>query len=366
MRAHNVMEDIVSKYLDEMFSMRFDICTCDICRQDVMAYVLTRLSPKYVTGDSGAVNTLMEQVRAEQSSLVLKEIVNAVRLISEHPRHQKGQDHEEAYQLLMKQIKIDRGADFSQYRDRVLKRRIALRMRAHEVKSYSEYLQVLIHTPEEYEHLFEVLTINVSSFFRDKSVWDQLRDEVFPEIIRAKRAQHGLKKIRIWSAGCSHGEEPYSLAILLYELLENDDAGIRVEIIGTDIDKECLRQAEKGRYGLESMKGMSPHYLRRFFIAVKDEFQVVPHVQAMVKFKDCNLITDPGIDAVDMVICRNVFIYFNRSLQEHLIMKYYDALNKDGFFVMGNSENLLGEARHVFKVIDSMHRIYQKIETKRR
>jgi chemotaxis protein methyltransferase CheR len=169
----------------------------------------------------------------------------------------------------------------------------------------------------------------------------------------------------VWSAGCSHGEEPYSAAILLYELLEKNNTGIKVEIVGTDIDKECLRRAAIGRYSKESMKTVTPYYLRRFFIPVQDEFQVVPHVKEMVQFKEYNLIHDPGISRVDVVICRNVFIYFNRSLQEHLIMKYYDALNENGYFIMGNSENLLGDARHVFKTIDGMCRIYQKIKLQR-
>lgn len=362
MQARNIMEDIVKKYLDEMLALRFDMCTCDICRQDIIAYTLSRLPPKYVTTDSGAIHAIMQQVRVEQSSLILKELVVAINVIGKEPRHEEGQDRNLAYKLLMEQIKADRGADFSHYRDKVLKRRIALRMRARNVNSYSEYLQVLIHSPEEYEKLFEVLTINVSSFFRDAPVWKKLRTEILPELIARKKQQSaGMRKIRIWSAGCSHGEEPYSLAILLYELLENEEVEINVEIIATDIDKDCLVKGKAGRYDQMSVKDLNPHYLRRFFIPIKDEFQVVPHVQEFVTFKELNLIHDPGITGVDMVICRNVFIYFNRSLQEYLIMKFHGALVRDGFFVMGNSENLLGEARQVFDSVDSLLRIYKKI-----
>ena len=360
MKAHNIMEDIVAKYLDEMLAMRFDICTCETCREDIFAYVLTRVPARYVTTDSGAMHTMVEQVRVEQSSVILKEIVNGIRIIGENPRHEERQDREEAYGLLMKQIKADRGVDFSQYRDRVLKRRIALRMRAHNCKSYAEYLQVLVHKPEEYDQLFDVLTINVSSFFRDKHVWDKLRQEILPAIIEAKKNQHGFKRIKIWSAGCSHGEEPYSLAILLYELLEKDNFSIKAEVYATDIDKECLRQATQGRYDASVMKTVSPYYLKRFFLKVGDEYQVVPHVKEMVRVKELNLIHDPGIIGVDMVVCRNVFIYFNRSLQEHLIMKFYESLEDRGYFLMGNSENMLGEARHVFDSVDTLCRIYQK------
>ncbi|MCK4994966.1 MAG: late competence development ComFB family protein [Candidatus Omnitrophica bacterium] len=362
MQARNIMEDIVKKYLDEMLALRFDICTCELCRQDVIAYALSRLPAKYVTTDSGAIQTIMQQIRVDQSSLVLKELVAAITVIGKEPRHEEGQDRNQAYKLLMQQIKADRGADFSQYRDKVLKRRIALRMRARNANSYSEYLQVLIHSSEEYEKLFEVLTINVSSFFRDAAVWDKLRTEILPELIaRKKQLKGSMRKIRIWSAGCSHGEEPYSLAIMLYELLEKEEVEINVEIVATDIDKVCLAKGKAGRYDQISVKDLNPHYLRRFFIPIKDEFQIVPHVQAFVTFKELNLIHDQGVMGVDMVICRNVFIYFNRSLQEYLIMKFHGTLGQDGFFVMGNSESLLGEARQVFDVVDSSLRIYKKL-----
>ncbi len=362
MQARNIMEDIVKRYLDEMFALRFDVCTCDVCRQDIIAYALSRLPPKYVTTDSDAIQTIINQVRVEQSALILKELIEAINIIVKAPRHHDGQDRNKAYKLLMEQIKADRGADFSHYRDKVLKRRIALRMRARNVSSYSQYLQVLIHSPEEYKKLFEVLTINVSSFFRDASVWEKLRTQIFPAIIESKKQQKtGIRKIRIWSAGCSHGEEPYSLAIMLYELIEKEEVEINVEIIATDIDKNCLAKGRAGRYDQTSVKDLNKHYIRRFFIPVKDEFQIVPHVKEFVTFKELNLIHDPGVMGVDMVICRNVFIYFNRSLQEYLIMKFHGALVQDGYFVMGNSEILLGEARLVFDNVNSRLRIYKKI-----
>lgn len=362
MASRNIMEDIVKKYLDEMLSMRFDICTCQTCREDIIAYALSRLPTKYVGADAEEIHIIIENLRVEQSAAVLKELVSAIKTIGEKPRHEEKQDREHAYQLLMKQIKLDRGVDFSHYRDRVLKRRIALRMRECNTRTYFDYLQILIHQPEEYEKLFDVLTINVSSFFRDQDVWDKLKHSILPEIIAQKKQLQGFRKIKIWSAGCSHGEEPYSLAILLYELLENENADIKVEIVASDIDKDCLKQGRSGRYNKESVKGMNPYYLRRFFIPIADEFQVVPHVKDLVHFKELNLIHDPGVQGVDMVVCRNVFIYFNRSLQEYLIMKFHEALLRNGYFVMGNSENLLGEARHVFNVIDGMLRIYQKIK----
>ena len=143
MRAYNIMEDIVKKYLDEMLAIRFDICTCDKCRQDIAAYVLTRIPPKYVTTETGAMHTLIDQIKVEQASVILKELVEAINFVSTHPKHIIPDDKKNAYNLLMQQIKLDRGVDFSHYREQVLKRRIAVRMRARKVTSYSDYLQIL-------------------------------------------------------------------------------------------------------------------------------------------------------------------------------------------------------------------------------
>ncbi|MBI4845945.1 MAG: late competence development ComFB family protein [Candidatus Omnitrophica bacterium] len=365
MKAYNIMEDIVKKYLNDMFAMRFDVCKCDICKEDIVAYVLSRVPPKYVTSDSGAMRTLIDQTKVEQSSVILKELVKAMELVAEKPRHEVEKEQtEEAYQLLMQQIKLDRGADFSHYRDRLLKRRIALRMRACNVNSYSEYLQVLVHRPQEYEKLFEVMTINVSSFFRDAHVWAKLNESIFPEIIARKKEYPG-QKIRIWSAGCSHGEEPYTLAISFYLLLELEKPAPGLEIVATDIDKECLQLAKAAKYSKECIKTLSPYLQKRFFIPIEDKYQVVPHVKDFVRVQEKNLIHDPSVSDADMVLCRNVFIYFNRSLQEHLIMKFYEALSVGGYFVLGTSENLLGEARDLFETVDGECRIYRKIKLKR-
>ena len=361
MNARNIMEEIVQKYMNEMLAMRFDVCTCDVCKQDILAYVLSRVPARYVTTESGAMHTMMEQLRVEQSSQILKELVKAIELVTSKPRHEIGGDQDAAYTLLMEQIKLDRGVDFSHYRDRVLKRRIALRMRARNAKTYSEYLQVLTHDADEYEELFDVLTINVSSFFRDTVVWDMLRRQLLPKIIAAKQAR-GERTIRVWSAGCAHGEEPYSLAMTFYELLEHQPPhSITVEITATDIDKESLRLAQAAQYESDVMANVDPRRLQRFFIPVEKKFQVAPQIKEMVKFRELNLIHQPGINGVDLILCRNVFIYFNRSLQEHLIMKFHESLAEGGYFVMGNSETMLGEARQVFESVDMVCRVYQKI-----
>ncbi|MCM8812309.1 MAG: late competence development ComFB family protein [Candidatus Omnitrophica bacterium] len=359
-RARNIMEAIVAKHLDDMLRPRRDICTCKRCRDDIYAYALSRIPARYVTSEAGAMHTHIEQVAVEQSSLILKELLNAIQVVSSNPRHEKQDDRQNAYKLLMKQIMLDRGVDFSQYRERMLQRRIAVRMRERKVETYPEYLQILTHEPQEYEALFDVLTINVSSFFRDDAVWEKLENEIVPEII-GRKAPAG-SPVRIWSAGCSHGEEPYSLAIMLYELLETHPRGVRFEIVATDIDKACLRQAGKGHYRRDVLRNVNARRLKRFFLPVDDEFIVVPHIKTAVHFEERNLIHDAGISGVDMILCRNVFIYFNRSLQEQLIMKYYYCLAEGGYFIMGNSETLLGEARELFREVDAACRIYQKLK----
>ncbi|MBU4305685.1 MAG: late competence development ComFB family protein, partial [Candidatus Omnitrophica bacterium] len=134
MQAHNIMEDIVKNYLDEILSMRFDVCTCDICRQNILAYTLSRVPAQYVTTEIGAMHTLIEQIKVEHSSKILRELIVAIQLVKDNPRHEKIEDDNQAYQLLLKQIKLDRGADFSHYREALLKRRMNLRMKMCKVR----------------------------------------------------------------------------------------------------------------------------------------------------------------------------------------------------------------------------------------
>lgn len=184
------------------------------------------------------------------------------------------------FQLLLYKIKNERGFDFLQYRPALLKRRIDARLKARRVDNYIEYIGLLNREPEEYEKLIDVATINVTEFFRDPAAWQVVRDRILPGLIQNKD-QKGQRLIRVWSAGTSGGEEAYTLAILLRELLGECLKEFRVKIYGTDIDRASLERAKLGEYPPESVRNVSPSLLKKIFyfygkIVCGDRFSSAP------------------------------------------------------------------------------------------
>lgn len=354
----NIVEDIAADFLNIALMLRYDICTCPICRNDMLAYVLSRVPAKYITTEQGALHTIIEQTKVEHEAEIARAIISAIEIVSKNPRHALREDKKQTFQLLLNKIFEDRGLDFRHYRQEILKRRTALRMRANNVESYSEYLRLLIKKPEEYDKLFEVLYINVSEFFRDSEIWVTLK-YLLENLIRQK-TQRNERAIRIWSAGCANGEEPYSVAILLKEILKYGINQFSLEIIGTDIDKKCLRLAEIAEYSRDNLKNVDEKYLKSYFIALRRNYQLKKEIKDMVRFQYLDLISQDIIAETDIVLCRNVFIYFERSLQEQLLMKFYRALKTGGYLIMGKVETILREAKEIFEEIDANAHIYRK------
>ncbi|HIC94512.1 MAG TPA: protein-glutamate O-methyltransferase CheR [Anaerolineae bacterium] len=259
---------------------------------------------------------------------------------------------------LLEKVRRERGLDCRQYKINFLKRRLAVRLRARGVESYREYMRLL--DEEEYEKLFEALTINLSYFFRDGTTFEALRDKVLRPLLREK-AERGSRLIRVWSAGCAGGEEPYSVAILFHELLGGELKNWRVHILATDLDARALEKAKRGVYGEFSFRGMDPKYLRRYFVPLpQGEYAIKPQVVALVKFERRDLIADPPPRRLDLILCRNVLIYFTREQQEKLLHKFHHALNEGGYLLIGKTEVLMGTAARLFKPLDPKERIYIK------
>lgn len=186
MRLKNIIEDIARDFLNSALTLRYDICTCDLCKNDMLAYILSRVPARYVTTEEGSLYTIIEQTKLENEAVIAREIIKAIDVVSKNPRHKPKEDKEEAFRLLLTKIFEDRGLDFRHYHPQLLKRRIALRIRANGLNSYSEYLRLLINNPSEYEELFDVLTINVSEFFRDPDVWRRIA-VILEGLIKRKR-----------------------------------------------------------------------------------------------------------------------------------------------------------------------------------
>jgi len=238
------------------------------------------------------------------------------------------------------------------YKEPCLRRRIAVRMRARGLHSYAAYADLLERDPDEYHRLLDAVTINVSKFYRNNDVWDAIRAQVLPQLFALN-----VPKIHMWSAGCAGGEEPYTLAMLLIEYAEanglSGELG-RFEILGTDIDSRSLATATRGEY-TDFAFTETPAYAReRFFTGnrVRDD------VRRLVRFERLDLLNDTYPKHRHLVLCRNVIIYFARSIQVQLFGRFHEALSPGGFLVLGKVETLFGTGLPLFRSIASRERIF--------
>jgi chemotaxis protein methyltransferase CheR len=220
-------------------------------------------------------------------------------------------------------------------------------------------LKLLKRNPQEYEFLVDTLTVNVSEFFRNPETFRIIEKEIIPFIIKYK-PESLVRSIRIWSAGCAAGEEAYSLAILLHRVLKSDFDKYRIRITGTDIDTQSLEKARRGVYNENSLKNLDPNIKERYFLKQGDAYQVIDELKNITHFKHHDLISGTRIDRFDIIVCRNVMIYFKKEIQERLQFNFYQALEKGGFFVIGKSETLLGSASSLFRPYNARERLYIK------
>jgi chemotaxis methyl-accepting protein methylase len=260
---------------------------------------------------------------------------------------------------LLAKIDRERGLDLSQYRRAYVERRVAARLRALGLHTYRQYARRLDEDPAEYTRMLDTLTINVTDFFRDPPVFDMFRDRVVPEIIASKRTGR-QRIIRAWSAGCATGEEAFSLAMSFLDGLGADAVRFTVSITATDIDPQVLRVAEKGEYDIAKLAHIPKADQRRYVSVREGTFTIRPEVTQLVKFRPLNLFTDPPVKVVDLVFCRNVFIYFTKEQQEHVLGVFHDSLARGGFLVLGRSEKLAGDFAARFSPVSGRERIYRK------
>lgn len=261
---------------------------------------------------------------------------------------------------LVNKINEERGIDLSQYRRPYLERRLAARLRVLELHSYRQYADRLDQDPSEYDSLMNTLTINVTEFFRDKVVWDSLRVNVLKPLIAAKREGRN-RTIRIWSAGCATGEEPYSLAMLMLDLLGDDAKKFLLSVTATDLDPRALETARKGVYDSAKLRRIPPGYQVRFVrVLDREHFEIAPHVRDHVRFSEFNLFDEPPLRVVDLIVCRNVFIYFDRDQQARVLRNFQASLARGGYLVLGRSEKLSPDAASALEAIDGRERIYRR------
>jgi two-component system, chemotaxis family, CheB/CheR fusion protein len=259
----------------------------------------------------------------------------------------------EVFRLLKKVSKVD----FIDYKEGTVRRRIMRRMNVRHLEDLGDYVQLLLHDPQEIEALYRDLLINVTRFFRNPEAFAALREIVYPTVLTNRSSSD---PIRLWVPGCSTGEEIYSHAISLVETLSDMHLEIPVQIFGTDLSEGAIRVAREGIYKESVVAELSEVRLRRFFHKTEGGYQISKTIRDMCVFARQNVFSDPPFSRMDLISCRNVLIYLSPVLQKKVIPIFHYALKPARFLLVGNSEGLLGSGSELFELVDRKNKIYQK------
>lgn len=289
-----------------------------------------------------------------------EEIVDEILNFSSYPTIIRPQEKEvlfsdeETFSRIYAILKKVSGIDFSNYKRTTVLRRIERRMVVTHSTGLSDYVRLLAENGEEADILVKEILIGVTNFFRDPSFFEKLKLNVIYSIV-----EHAGEKdpIRVWSAGCSTGEEAYSLAILFRETLEELGVQRDVKIFATDVDSRAIEQAGKGIYPKSILEDVSPERLARFFTKKNDQYIISKEIRRMIIFAPHNMLSDPPFGKLDLICCRNVMIYFQPVLQRSLFSIFHSALKNGGYLFLGKSETA-GEYSNVFRPICSAEKIY--------
>jgi chemotaxis methyl-accepting protein methylase len=276
-----------------------------------------------------------------------------------------GADDEAGFRALTGKIADERGFGTASYKSTVLRRRLAVRMRARGAADYDAYGRILDADPGEYERLIDALTINVTKVYRNPDTWDAVAAQVLPVLWKT-----GASMLGCWVAGCASGEEAYTLAALWHRFVTTRltparpaDAGLsRVRIVASDIDRRSLEAAARGAYAPAAFAETPDPMRRRYFTTTAPGLEsAVPELRALVGFERRDLLLDPPPDGpIHLITCRNVVIYFDRESQAGLMRRFHESLAPGGFLVLGKVETLLGPSRDLFEVVDQRQRIFRR------
>ena len=258
--------------------------------------------------------------------------------------------------LIEKIMQVKTGKDLHQFKRPFLNRRINARMKAVGVRDGSEYAKLLESDSIEPSALFKSFSINVTEFYRDSFVWECMSSKIIPQILK----NNGTLSLQIWSAGCASGEEPYSIAILLKEVIGTKN--VKFNIIATDISIDAINRAKQGQYLSQSLKNLSPNVITKYFTPINNNtYQINESLKQLVTFQHGDIISFP-VERVNLITCRNVLIYYDKPAQELIYKKFHKTLNDDGYLVIGQDETMLGVGTaKSFSCILPRERIYSKL-----
>jgi two-component system CheB/CheR fusion protein len=288
----------------------------------------------------------------EEIGPVLKNLISGI-AVPEESSGEEGLDLER----FLEELHRNRGVDFRSYKRPTILRRLGRRMAATNCESLDEYSRYVDEHPEEYRQLIGAFLIKVTEFFRDPELFDYLKAEVLPELIEEAREEEN--QLRIWSAGCATGEEAYSLAILVSEALGQEAGLFNVRILATDIDEDAVKFARRGLYPPSALKGLSVEQIRRYFVEEDGSYQVKKQIRGMIVFGEHDLAQRSPFPNVDLVVSRNVLIYFSNELQRRALQLFAYSLRDGGYLVMGKAESpsLLAD---LFAPVDRHNKVYRR------
>jgi two-component system CheB/CheR fusion protein len=267
------------------------------------------------------------------------------------------QPRDSALDSLLEFVKESRGFDFTGYKRSSIQRRIAKRMAAVGIEHYEDYVDYLELHPDEYAELFNTILINVTGFFRDPQTWEYLASEIAPQLIAGRPADSA---IRIWCAGVASGEEAYTVAMVFARVLGDEAFRDRVKIYATDIDEDALDQARHGAYLPRQIEDVPGDALERFFERTDQRYVFRKDLRRSVIFGRNDLVKDAPISRIDLLVCRNVLMYFTAETQAQILRRFQFALDDAGFLVLGKSEMLITHA-DLFTPADIKRRVFRKV-----
>lgn len=247
------------------------------------------------------------------------------------------------------------GTDFSNYKPSTICRRLEKRFVALKISNIEDYVDYLLKTPGEAEALFNSILIGVTSFFRDHDAYMAIQP-ILEKIITSKKTGDN---IRIWVPGCATGEEAYSIALLLTDLLKHRVHEFNIQIFATDIDEEAIAHARKAVYDEQSVKGLPAQYIKGYFIRKGDKYELIKPIRSLVLFSRHDLVSNPPFLKLDLLSCRNLLIYFGAGLQKHIIPVFHYALNPNGYLFLGKSETV-GQYSDLFSTLDGKSKLFQR------
>lgn len=242
----------------------------------------------------------------------------------------------QGYKIFKEKIYKLTGIDLNSYKERQMKRRIESLISRNKFASFNSYFNAIDQDPKLLDEFINYLTINVSEFYRNPEQWEVLEHDIIPYLLEFK------SNLKIWSVACSTGEEPYSLVMLLSKFLPFS----QIFVLATDIDKGALKKASIGIYSEKSLDNLPKEFIRSFFIKDGREYKISEEIKKRVSFKYFNILEDKYPSQCDLIICRNVMIYFTEEAKDNIYRKFYNSLSNEGILFVGSTEQIILPSRY--------------------